>query len=447
MDRDGKEMSEANLSAVTSEKEPKQDKETLRARWEWVEHRVWTDSMLRSLERGIKGGKWYALIDKVYELKNLQSGFWKVWRNAGSAGVDGQSVRSFEAKEEQQLQKLAEELRTESYRPAAVKRVWIPKPGSQEKRPLGIPVVRDRVVQAALRNVIEPIFERDFAAQSYGFRPGRGTREALRRVEELLKEGNYWVVDADIKGYFDNIPHHKLMEKIGKKISDGRVLKLLESYLQAGVMETEKGWEATPEGTPQGGVISPLLANIYLDDLDWDLARAGLQMVRYADDFVVLSRTEQEANRALELIRRWMEQAQLRLHPEKTKVVDATQRGGFDFLGYHFERGQKWPRKKSEHRLKEKLREHTRRNNGQSLGCIIRRINPILRGWYNYFRFSKLNALQDMDGWIRGRLRSILRKRAKKKGRARGKDHQRWRICFFDEAGLFNLTAARQEGR
>lgn len=447
MDRDGKEMSEANLSAVTSEKEPKQDKETLRARWEWVEHRVWTDSMLRSLERGIKGGKWYALIDKVYELKNLQSGFWKVWRNAGSAGVDGQSVRSFEAKEEQQLQKLAEELRTESYRPAAVKRVWIPKPGSQEKRPLGIPVVRDRVVQAALRNVIEPIFERDFAAQSYGFRPGRGTREALRRVEELLKEGNYWVVDADIKGYFDSIPHNKLMEKIGKKISDGRVLKLIESYLKAGVMETGKGWEATPEGTPQGGVVSPLLANIYLDELDWELARAGLQMVRYADDFVVLSRTEQEAYRALELIRRWMEQAQLRLHPDKTKVVDATQRGGFDFLGYHFERGQKWPRKKSEHRLKEKLREHTRRNNGQSLGCIIRRINPILRGWYNYFRFSKLNALQDIDGWIRGRLRSILRKRAKKKGRARGKDHQRWRNRFFDEAGLFNLTAARQEGR
>jgi len=403
--------------------------------------------MLRSLEKGIKGGKWYALIDKVYELKNLQSGFWKVWRNAGSAGTDGQSVRSFEAKEEQELQKLAEELRTESYRPAAVKRVWIPKPGSQEKRPLGVPVVRDRVVQAALRNVIEPIFERDFAAQSYGFRPGRGSREALRRVEELLKEGNYWVVDADIKGYFDSIPHKKLMEKIGKKISDGRVLKLIESYLQAGVMETGKGWEATPEGTPQGGVISPLLANIYLDELDWELARAGLQMVRYADDFVVLSRTEKEAYRALELIRTWMEQAQLRLHPDKTKIVDATQRGGFEFLGYHFERGQKWPRKKSEKRLKEKLRQYTRRNNAQSLGCIIRRINPILRGWYNYFRFSKLNALQNLDGWIRGRLRSILRKRAKKKGRARGKDHQRWRIRFFDEAGLFNLTAARREGR
>ena len=440
-------MSEENLSAVTTEKEPKQDKETLRARWAWVEHGVWTDSMLRSLERGIKGGKWFALKDKVYEPKNLQSSFWKVWRNAGSAGIDGQSVKSFEAREEQQLLELGEELRTQSYRPAAVKRVWIPKPGSQEKRPLGIPVVRDRVVQTALRNVIEPIFERDFAAQSYGFRPGRGTRDALRRVEELLKEGNHWVVDADIKGYFDSIPHQQLMGKIGKKISDGRVLELIESYLKAGVMETGKGWEATPEGTPQGGVISPLLANIYLDELDWELAGAGLQMVRYADDFVVLCRTEQEACGALEQIRRWMDQAQLQLHPEKTKVVDVTQKGGFDFLGYHFERGQKWPRKKSLNRLREKLREHTRRNNGHSLDCIIRRINPILRGWYNYFRFSKLNALQSVDGWIRGRLRSILRKRTKRKGKAKGKDHYRWRNLFFDEVGLFNLTAARQQGR
>jgi len=439
-------MSEDNLSAVTPEKEPKQDKEALRERWAWVEHGIWTDSMLRSLERGIKGGKWYALIDKVYGIKNLQSGFWKVWRNAGSAGIDGQSVKSFEAREEQELQGLAEELRTGGYRPAAVKRVWIPKPGSQEKRPLGIPVVRDRVVQAALRNVIEPIFERDFAAQSYGFRPGRSTREALRRVEELLKEGNYWVVDADIKGYFDSIPHHKLMEKVGNKISDGRVLELIESYLKAGVMETGKGWEATPEGTPQGGVTSPLLANIYLNELDWELARRGLQMVRYADDFVVLCRTEKEANGALELIKRWMEQAQLRLHPEKTKIVDATQRGGFDFLGYHFERGQKWPRKKSLKRLKEKLRPYTRRNNGQSLDCIVRGINPILRGWYNHFRFSKLNALQSVDGWVRGRLRSILRKRSKRKGRGRGKDHQRWRNHFFDEAGLFNLRAARRHG-
>jgi RNA-directed DNA polymerase len=448
MERKGRHMSEQNLSVVTPAKESKQDKEALRARWSWVEHAVWTDPMLRTLETGIKGGKWYAMIDKVYEPRNLQSAFWKVWRNAGSAGVDGQSVRSFEAREEPELQKLAEELRTQSYQPAAVKRVWIPKPGSAEQRPLGIPVVRDRVVQSALRNVMEPIFERDFAAQSYGFRPGRGARDALRRVEELLQSGNHWVVDADIKGYFDSIPHRKLMEKVAHKISDGRVLKLIESYLKAGVLEACKGWEATEEGTPQGGVVSPLLANIYLDGLDWLIAGAGLQMVRYADDFVILSCTEQEAQRALALISDWMQGAELKLHPEKTKIVDATQRGGFEFLGYHFERGQKWPRKKSEVKVREKLRARTQRTNGQSLQCIIAGINPILRGWNNYFRYSKRNALQAMDGWIRGRLRSILRKRAKKKGKAKGiNDHTKWRNRFFDEAGLFNLTAARVKGR
>ena len=445
---ESKTMSEEKSSAVAPAREPKQDKEALRERWQWVERTVWSDPMLRTLETGIKGGKWYALIDKIYEPKNLQSAFWKVWRNAGSAGVDGQSVSSFEAREEPQLQKLAEELRTQSYQPAAVKRVWIPKPGSAEQRPLGIPVVRDRVVQTALRNVIEPIFERDFAAQSYGFRPGRGAKDALRRVEELLKGGNHWVVDADIKGYFDSIPHQKLMEKVAHKISDGRVLKLIESYLKAGVFEAMKGWEATTEGTPQGGVVSPLLANIYLDSLDWLIAGAGLQMVRYADDFVILSRTEQEAQRALALIRVWMQGAELTLHPQKTKIVDATQPGGFEFLGYHFERGRKWPRKKSEVKVREKLRARTRRTNGQSLQCIIAGINPILRGWFNYFRYSKRNALQAMDGWIRGRLRSILRKRAKRKGKAKGiNDHTQWRNRFFDEAGLFNLTTARVKGR
>src|SRR4030088_1131869 len=220
------------MPAVTPEKGPKQDKEALRARWRWVEHSVWTDSMLRALETGIKGGKWFALIDKVYELKNLQSSFWKVWRNAGSAGIDGQSVKSFEAREEQQLQGLGEELRTQSYRPAAVKRVWIPKPGSQEKRPLGIPTVRDRVVQTALRNVLEPIFERDFAAESYGFRPQRGTKDALRRVAELLKAGYWHVVDADLQSYFDPIPRQPLLEQVRAKVADSKVLDLLAAYLK-----------------------------------------------------------------------------------------------------------------------------------------------------------------------------------------------------------------------
>ena len=279
-------MSEVNLSAVDQQKDPKQDREAPWERWEWVERSIWTDRMLRSLERGIEGAKWFALIDKVYRMANLQSAFNQVWRNAGGAGIDGQSVKQFEAQEEQKLQQLSRELKNGAYRPAAVKRVWIPKTGSTEKRPLGIPVVRDRVAQTALRNVIEPIFERDFAEQSYGFRPRRSTKDALRRVEELLNQAHHWVVDADIKGYFDSIPHDKLTAKVGAKISDGGVLELIESYLKAGVMEQSKGWEATHQGTPQGGVISPLLANIYLDELDWKIANAGMQMVRYADDCV-----------------------------------------------------------------------------------------------------------------------------------------------------------------
>ena len=448
MDTKRKRMSEENLSAVGLKKDPKQDREALRERWQWVERSIWTDRMLRTLERGIEGGKWFALIDKVYRIANLQSAFNQVWRNGGSAGVDGQSVQQFEAQEEHQLQQLSQELQRGSYRPAAVKRVWIPKPGSTEKRPLGIPVVRDRVVQTALRNVIEPIFERDFAQYSYGFRPRRGTKDALRRVEELLNQAHHWVVDADIKGYFDTIPHAKLMAKVATKISDGRILELIESYLQAGVMEQYKDWEATEQGTPQGGVVSPLLANIYLDELDWLLSNAGMQMVRYADDFVVLCTTQAQAQRALELISQWMQQAQLQLHPQKTKIIDATQVGGFEFLGYHFERGHKWPRQKSVLKAREAIRKRTRRTNGQSLGCTIAGINPILRGWYNYFRHGKVHTLRNLDGWVRGRIRSILRKRTKRRGKAQGgPDHRRWPNRFFEEAGLFNLTTAHAQGR
>jgi len=312
-----------------------------------------------------------------------------------------------------------------------------------------VPVVRDRVVQTALRNVMEPIFERDFAAQSYGFRPGRGAKEALRRVEELLKGANHWVVDADIKGYFDSIPHHKLMEKVAIKISDGRVLKLIESYLKAGVFEVCKGWEATEEGTPQGGVISPLLANIYLDDLDWQIAKAGLQMVRYADDFVILSRTEQEAQRALTLVNDWMQQAELKLHPQKTKIVDATQRGGFEFLGYHFERGQKWPRKKSLTKFKDTVRAKTRRTAGRSLAVVIGSLNPTLRGWFEYFKHSRRWTFRALDGWIRRRLRSLLRKQQKRRGMAgvRGEDQRRWPNAFFADHGLFGLQRAYETVR
>jgi len=413
----------------------------IRARWGWVEPTVWTERMLTALEEGVKGGKWFSLIDKVYALANLRAAFRRVRANQGAAGVDHQTIEMFERHLEENLEKLSRSLRDGSYRPAAVRREWIPKPGSKEKRPLGIPTVRDRVVQAALLAVLEPIFERDFAEQSYGFRPNRGCKDALRRVDKLLQEGYTRVVDADLKSYFDTIPHEQLMERVREKVSDGRVLELLEAYLTQGVMDGMKHW--TPEeGTPQGAVISPLLSNIYLDPLDHEMAREGIEMVRYADDFVILSRSRVEAEEALERVRQWTAQAGLTLHPEKTRIVDAAERGGFDFLGYHFERGMKWPREKSLKKLKDTIRAKTKRTNGNSLRVIISNVNRTLIGWLEYFKHSHKTTYPRLDAWIRMRLRSILRKRARKHGRGRGRDHQRWTNSFFAEQGLFSLVTA-----
>ena len=340
------------------------------------------------------------------------------------------------------IQKLQQELRTEQYRPKAVKRVWIPKPGSQEKRPLGVPTIKDRTVQGAVLQVIEPIFEHEFAPQSYGFRPGKGCKDALRRVDELLKSGKHWVVDADLKSYFDTIPHERLMERVGEKIADGKVMKLIEGMLQAGVMDNEKGWQATTQGSPQGAVISPLLSNIYLNGLDWKMARNGFEMVRYADDFVVLCPSLEKAQKALEEIQQRVEENGLKLHPTKTRVVDASQRGGFDFLGYHFERGRKWPRKKSHDKLKDAIRSKTRRNSGRSMKELCAELNPTLKGWFEYFKHSAPHVFKGIDGYARGRLRSILRRQTKRKGRARGIDQRRWPNSYFSAVGLFTLEQA-----
>ncbi len=416
----------------------------VRERWSWVEPEVWTDRMLTALDNGVKGGQWFSLIDKVYAASTLALAFERVKANRGAAGVDHQTIERFEVREDEQLARLSRELSTGTYRPRAIRRTYIPKPGSREKRPLGIPTVRDRVVQAALRMVVEPIFERDFAEDSYGFRPGRGCKDALRRVEQLLKQGATWVVDADLKSYFDTIPHDRLMERIGKKVSDGRILRLIEAFLKQEVLETAKGW--TPQrGTPQGAVLSPLLSNIYLDPLDHRMSGGEGVMVRYADDFVILCRTEQAARRALAKVDRWTSENGLTLHPEKTHVVDATQAGGFDFLGYHFERGYKWPRKKSLKRLRDTIRSQTRRTNGHRLETIIATLNPILRGWFEYFKHSSSTTFPYLDGWIRMRLRSILRKRRGGRGRARGRDQQRWPNVYFAERGLFSFTAARAQ--
>jgi RNA-directed DNA polymerase len=401
--------------------------------------------MLTALETGVKGGKWFRLIDKVYSERNLQSAFWEVWRNDGKPGVDGQTVKQFVQHEQAELAKLAAELHAGSYRAHPSRRAWIPKLGSTEKRPLGIPAVRDRVVQAALRHVLEPIFEREFAEHSYGFRPGRGCKDALRRVDGLLTAGYTWVVDADLKSYFDSISHERLLERVREHIADGPVLRLIENYLKAGVLEGLRGWQPSTSGTPQGAVISPLLANLYLNPLDHTMAQAGRQMVRYADDFVILCQTKAEAEAALAGVRTWVEAVGLRLHPEKIRIVDATQRGGFDFLGYHFERGRKWPRRKSLKKLRDRLRGPTRRSSGQSLPVIVAAVNPTLRGWFAYFKHSLPNTFAGVDGWVRMRLRSILRKRNGGKGRGRGADHQRWPNAYFATQGLYSLVTAHAE--
>ena len=365
--------------------------------------------------------------------------------------MDHQTTGMFAKNLETNLEALSAALRAGTYRPQAIRRVYIPKPGSSETRPLGIPTVRDRVVQTALRNVVEPIFERDFAAHSYGFRPQRGCKDALRRVESLLKEGYRYVVDVDLRRYFDSIPHGKLMAEVQAKIADSRVLALIESFLKQGVLEGLETWTPTA-GSPQGAVISPLLSNIYLAPLDQLMAAAGVEMVRYADDFVLLCRSGPEAEAALAEVQSWTASAGLTVHPEKTRIVDFAVPGGFDFLGYHFERDhrrpervRRWPRQKSLQRLRSALRDRTPRLNGRSLLQVIASVNPVLRGWFEYFKHSNRRWLfRSLDGWLRRRLRRMLLKRMKKSRRSGlgWLASQLWPNAFFAEQGLFSLEAA-----
>jgi RNA-directed DNA polymerase len=413
-------------------------------RWWWVDPEIWTDHMLAALEGGVKGGKWFSLIDKVYPQETLAKGFSKVKANHGCAGSDRQTIEQFETRLVEHLESLSQGLRTETYRPLSIQRKYIPKPGTREKRPLGVPAIRDRVVQTALRSVIEPIFEAEFSDRSYGFRPGRGCKDALRQVEILLHQGYTWVVDVDLKSYFDTIPHAELMALIEKKISDGRVLRLIKGYLEQNVLDGMREW--TPDrGSPQGAIISPLLSNIYLHPLDLLMEEEGREMIRYADDLVVLCRIRAEAEQALAVLQNWTKGAGLTLHPVKTRIVDATQKGGFDFLGYHFERGMKWPRKKSMKKVKDTIRNETRRTSGKSLTEIASRINSVLKGWFEYFKHSHRKTFRVLDRWVRMRLRSILRKRRGGKGKGRGSDHQRWPNAFFTGMGLFFLGEAHAQ--
>ncbi len=407
---------------------------------QWAHRVVWTDRMLETLlENKVKGGKWHALFDKVFSELNLFTSAHKVLGKKGAAGVDQQTVDDFAEHERDEIRSLHEQLREKTYRPSPVRRVWIPKPGGQEKRPLGIPTVRDRVVQTALVNVIEPILDHTFHDRSFGFRRGRGCHDALRVVEEKLEAGYVYVVDADLKGYFDTIPKDRLLEMVQEKISDGRVLNLIKSYLNQSIMEELRTW--TPEsGVPQGAVLSPVLANLYLNPLDHLIDEAGHEMVRYADDFVILCRSLEQAQSALSMVRTWVESVGLTLHPDKTHIVDCREKS-FSFLGYSYRGKFIFPRKKSHEKIVSRIRELTPRKSGQSIECTIAKINQVTRGWFTYFRHCYWRIFKDLDGMIRRRLRRQLVKRHRVNRKRQCRNH-RWPNVYFTERGFWSLRAA-----
>jgi RNA-directed DNA polymerase len=412
-------------------------------RWLWVEASIWTKPMLTALENGVKGGKWFSLMDKVYAMATLQAAWQQVQKNKGSHGVDGMSVERFAQKQEQYLQELQQALKAGSYQPLPVKRVFIPKAGGG-KRPLGIPAVKDRIVQTALKMAIEPIFENEFVEHSYGFRPLRGCKDALRIVDEGLKAGQTWVVDADMKSYFDSIPHAQLMAEVETFISDGKVLKLIQAYLKQDVLAGLERWTPT-SGTPQGAVISPLLANLYLHSLDKRMAQAGYKMVRYADDFVILCPSQEEAQNALTSVQQWVDDKGLTLHPNKTQVGNCVIEGqGFEFLGYRFEAGKRRVRKKSLEALKDKIRSKTKRTRGDSMETIIKDLNPMLKGWFNYFKHAHKWTFSEIDGFLRRRLRSLrYKQRTGQADFGRSKHLQQLMPnAYFANLGLFTMKEA-----
>ena len=427
-------------SIVQATARPESDSDDPRM-WSWVEATVWTDRMLAALGNGVRGGKWHSLIDKVYAPQTLWASWRRVAANRGAAGIDRVSVERFGVNAEHYLKELEQKLRNGSYAPTPIRRVHIPK-GKGKTRPLGIATVKDRVVQGALKLVLEPIFEKEFLPVSFGFRPERSCKDALRIVDRNLKNGFTWVVDADLQNYFDTIPKQRLMELVKEQVSDVNVMKLLKQFLDQKVVEGMKHW--TPvAGTPQGSVISPLVANLYLHDLDKVISEKH-KYVRFADDFVVMCRTRQEAEEVLVAIQSWVDEHGLTLHPDKTRVGNCAEKGQeFDFLGYRFEADIRWVRPKSLKALRDKIRQLTGRTRSGNLESIIAELNPILRGWFGYFKHAFRSTFRAIDGFVRRRLRALLRKREKRPGFGRtSSDHRRWPNAFFAQHRLFTLQEA-----
>lgn len=356
--------------------------------------------------------KHHSLIDKVYKRLNLYIAFEKVKANKGTGGIDGVSLKEFERNLDYNLEEIHRLLYEDKYTPQPVRRVYIPKPNG-DQRPLGIPAVKDRVVQQALLNRLSKIFEAKFKDSSYGFRPNRSPLQAIEKIEEYLKAGYQWVVEVDIEKFFDTVDHEKLIDLVAEEVADGRVLRLIRSFLKAGVMEEMKV-EYQTTGTPQGGVISPLLANIYLHPYDEEMTQAGHKLIRYADDIVIMCRGRKEAERALSQTKEILEgKLNLKLNPEKTRIVHKRQ--AFEFLGYLFGSGYsdyKIPRKRAIETFKDKARKLTRRNRPKSMSEIIKELNPIIRGWRNYFKYGNSKRIfWELDCWIENRLRAYKEKR------------------------------------
>lgn len=352
----------------------------------------------------------HSVIDKVYNWGNLQRASAKVVANRGSAGVDGMDVKAWKAKQSEHLSTLRHRLIHNSYRSKAVKRTYIDKPGSRKKRPLGIPAVVDRVCQQAVHGQLSPVFEQYFHPDSHGFRPKRSTHTAATRVQQLRRKGYGYVVDLDIRGFFDHVDREILMKLVGKVVKDRRVLGLIRGWLTAGVMEEGKIRYQT-SGTPQGGVISPLLSNIYLTVLDNALAAKGHRFVRYADDVVIFCHERRQANDVLAYVRQVLCKLKLELNEEKTCVRSFSQ--GFDFLGFHFTRRGMKVSGKSLKGLYRKVREVTQRQQGdRPVQAVIDRLNPILQGWSNYHKRGRNVGLYTrLDRWVRKRLRAYVHKR------------------------------------
>jgi len=392
----------------------------------------------------VQARKAHSLISQVYDMRNLRRAWEKVKANKGSGGVDGMTIGRFDANREHYLEVLHKRLKDGSYRPRPVKRVEIEKPGSRAKRPLGIPTVMDRVCQQAVVQLLEPIFEPTFSEMSFGFRPGRSAHQALRRVWGHLGQAE-WVVDADIADFYGTLSHELLIDLVAERVADGRVLQLLGQMLKAGVLR-DGVYESTIAGTPQGGVVSPLLSNIYLHVFDERMAQAGVALTRYADDWVAICHSRAEAERALASARAVLEgELTLQVHPDKTRIVHVTQ--GFEFLGYKIGRGRGLshkaggpslyaiPRQRSVERFKDKVRAITKRRGHRTLEQMLAELNPVVRGWGMYYRRAHVRRLFNrLNGWIVLRVWNFRYRRWRNAG---------WRTLpkpkLYQELGLVNL--------